>query len=111
MESVDVLQSVQENLNVRRVFGDPVQSGDATILPVATVGGGGGAGHQAGKDGVGFGLGAKPAGVFVIRNGEAKWRPAFNVNLIVAGGQIVALAGIFALTSFLRHRRRTADGK
>jgi Na+/glutamate symporter len=53
---------------------------------------------------VGFGLGARPAGVYVIKNGEARWRPAVNVNLIVAGGQLVAIAGLLALGAYFKHR-------
>ncbi|HUL74988.1 MAG TPA: hypothetical protein VLT86_17885 [Vicinamibacterales bacterium] len=105
MEPLEVLQHTQENISARRVFGEPFQADGATILPVAVVGGGGGAGNKTDKEGgVGFGLGARPAGVYVIKNGEAKWRPALNVNLIIAGGQIVALAGMLALRSWLKHR-------
>ena len=105
MEPLDVFQQTQENLNARRVFGEPFQSDGATILPVAVVGGGGGAGNKPDQHGsVGLGFGARPAGVYVIKNGDAKWRPAVNVNLIVAGGQLVALAGMLALRAWLKHR-------
>jgi len=105
MEPLEVLQQTQENISTRRVFGEPFQADGATILPVAVVGGGGGAGGGTDKDsGVGFGLGARPAGVYVIKNGDAKWRPAVNVNMIIAGGQIVAFAGMLALRSWLKHR-------
>jgi len=54
----------------------------------------------------------RPAGVYVIRNGRATWRPAVNVNLIVAGGQLVAIAALFALrpilTRWLQHRAAIA---
>ncbi len=108
MEPVEVLRSSQESINPSRVFGEPFHVDGAVILPVAIVGGGGGAGTRSDRqNGIGLGFGAKPAGVYVIRNGDATWRPAVNINLIVAGGQLVALAGILALRAWLTHRRPT----
>jgi uncharacterized spore protein YtfJ len=105
MEPLEVLQHTQENISARRVFGEPIIADGATVLPVAVVGGGGGGGSKSEKEGgVGFGLGARPAGVFVIKDGDAKWKPAVNVNLIVAGGQIVAIAGLLALGAYFKHR-------
>jgi uncharacterized spore protein YtfJ len=89
----------------RRVFGDPVQVDGVTVLPVARVGGGGGGGQRgehSNESGVGFGLGVQPAGVFVIRDGDAKWRPALDLNRVILGGQIVGLAAILTLGSLLR---------
>jgi uncharacterized spore protein YtfJ len=90
----------------RRVFGDPIHVEGVTVLPVATIGGGGGGGAKgAGSDnaGVGFGLRAQPAGVFVIRDGDAKWRPALNLNRVILGGQLVGMVAI--LTAGLIVRR------
>jgi len=106
-----VLQRVEEAMTPRRVFGDPVHVDGVTVLPVATVGGGGGGGQkEQGDSGVGFGLGAQPAGVFVISNGEAKWRPALNLNRVILGGQIVGLAAIVTFGSLFRYwiKHRTA---
>jgi uncharacterized spore protein YtfJ len=99
-----VLQHAEEAMTARRVFGDPVQVNDVTVLPVATVGGGGGGGQKGERgSGVGFGLGAQAAGVFVIRDGDAKWRPALNLNRVILGGQIVGLAAIFTVGSLVRY--------
>jgi uncharacterized spore protein YtfJ len=97
MDPQQVLQSAQEAITARRVFGEPFEAEGATILPVAVVGGGGGGGARGQDGGVGYGMGARPAGVYVIRNGRVSWRPAVNVNLIVAGGQLVAIVAILAL--------------
>ena len=97
MDPQQVLQSAQEAMTARRVFGEPLEAEGATILPVAVVGGGGGGGARGQDGGVGYGMGARPAGVYVIRNGRVSWRPAVNVNLIVAGGQLVAIVAILAL--------------
>jgi uncharacterized spore protein YtfJ len=113
MDTQQVLQNAQDALTARRVFGDPIEVNGATVLPVAVVGGGGGGGNglKNGQEGsgVGFGLRAKPAGIFVIRDGRAVWRPAVNVNWIIAGGQLVALAGILALRSIMAARRPRHD--
>jgi len=108
MNPQEVLKDAQDALNARRVFGDPVQVPDgSTIIPVATVRGGGGGGAKTDTDGgVGFGLGARPAGVFVVRNGEATWKPAVNVNQVVLGGQLVALAGLIALPFIVKYMRK-----
>lgn len=87
MDPQQVLQSAQDAMTARRVFGEPIQAESATILPVAVLGGRGGS--------------ARAAGVYVIRNGRAAWRPAVNVNLIVAGGQLVAIVAILALRPIL----------
>lgn len=106
MNPQEVLKDAQDALNARRVFGEPVQADGATVIPVAIVGGGGGGGSRPQNDGVGFGMGAKPAGVFVVKDGEATWKPAINVNHIVLGGQVVALAGLFALPFIVKSLRR-----
>jgi uncharacterized spore protein YtfJ len=101
-----VLQQAEEAMTARRVFGDPVQVEGVTVLPVAKVGGGGGGGQKgehSNDSGVGFGLGVQPAGVFVIRDGDAKWRPALNLNRVILGGQIVGLAAIFTFGSLFRY--------
>jgi uncharacterized spore protein YtfJ len=97
------------------VFGEPITRDGVTVIPVARVntrgGGGGGTGPaqngqtQRGRGG-GFGLSARPVGVFVLRNGAVAWRPSVDINKIVVGGQIVAGLGILALRSLLRARRR-----
>ena len=97
------------------VFGEPITQDGVTVIPVARVktkgGGGGGTGPaqdgqvQRGRGG-GFGLSARPVGVFVLRNGRVAWRPSVDINRIVIGGQIVAGLGIMALRSLLRRRGR-----
>ena len=101
-----ILQRVEEAMTPRRVFGDPVQVDGVTVLPVARVGGGGGGGQRgehSNESGVGFGLSVQAAGVFVIRDGDAKWRPALNLNRVILGGQIVGLAAILTFGSLLRY--------
>ena len=103
-----VLTGAQDAMTPRRVFGDLIHVEGATILPVSTVGGGGGGGSKGADAGVGFGLRAQPAGVFVIRDGDAKWRPALNLNRVILGGQLVGVVAI--LTAGLIVRRWLAHG-
>ena len=109
MDPQPVLTGAQEALTARRVFGEPIQAEGATILPVAVIAGGGGGGSRGNDEGgVGYGLKARPAGVFVVKNGDARWRPAVNINLIIAGGQLVALAGLMTLKAYLQRSRKAA---
>lgn len=111
MNPQEVLANAQQAMSVRRVFGDPIQVDGATLIPVAIIGGGGGGGARgAEQGGVGFGLKAKPAGAYVVRNGRVCWRPAVDANRIVLGCQVVAMAAIFVLgpAIFARSWRRKA---
>ena len=99
-----VLTGAQDALTVRRVFGEPIQIDGVTIVPTAVVsGGGGGGGKGTAEGGVGFGLKARPAGVFVVTDGDVKWRPAVDVNRVVLGGQLVAITALLALRPLLIH--------
>jgi hypothetical protein len=42
--------------------------------------------------------------MYVISGDQVSWRPAVDVNRIVLGGQIVAIAALLVLRSILRHR-------
>jgi uncharacterized spore protein YtfJ len=121
VDALDLLAKIRESMTVHTAIGDPIKSGDITILPVARVtgGGGGGGGGRAGGEsdtssdaaeqvggGAGFGMMSKPVGVFVIKNGEVTWRPALDVNKIILGGQLVLLVGLLVLRGIFRSRRR-----
>ena len=92
-------------MHVRRVFGEPIERDGALYIPAARVrGGGGGGGDTEGNGGMGYALTAKPAGMYVIRDGSATWQPALDVNRIVLGGQIVAIVALLVLRSLLKRR-------
>lgn len=99
------LDQTLDAMAIRHVFGEPIDRDGVTYLPAAKVrGGGGGGGDTEGNGGAGFGVASKPAGVFVIRDGDAEWRPAIDVNRIVIGGQLVAIIALLVLRSVLRRR-------
>jgi hypothetical protein len=64
--------------------------------------------------GAGMGMGAKPAGAFVLEGGHVTWRPAIDVNKVILGGQVVAIVALLVARSIYkmwardRARRDTA---
>ena len=97
--------NVLEGMHVKRVFGDPIERDGALFVPAAKVrGGGGGGGDTAGNGGAGFGITARPAGMYVIRDGQATWQPALDLNRVILGGQIVGIVALLVLRSILRRR-------
>lgn len=106
MDLQNVLAGAQDALNVRRVFGEPITVDHTTLVPTASIGGGGGGGADSAQGGAGFGMKGRPSGVFVLRDDNVSWKPAVDVNRIVLGGQLVALAALLFLGSvMLRHTR------
>jgi len=96
---------VSEAATVRRVFGDAHTTNGTTVIPVAAVRGGGGAGES--REGTrgfggGFGLTASPAGVFVVKDDEVEWKPAVNATAVVLGGQLVAIVVMLAIRSIIK---------
>jgi uncharacterized spore protein YtfJ len=116
MNPTQIMDQARDVLSVRRVFGDPIERNGLTVVPVAIVRGGAGGGsgesqatpETAGGTGGGAGWGAtaRPAGVYVISGNDVRWQPAIDVNRVIMGGQIVAIAALLVLRSVLRARRR-----
>jgi uncharacterized spore protein YtfJ len=108
-----------EALSARRVFGDPIERDGLTVIPVASMMGGGGGGEgmmptespegaptqTPSGTGAGFGLSARPAGVYVIKGDDVRWVPAIDVNRIVLGAQIVAIFAFLMVRSIARMRQ------
>ena len=110
MKPMDVMDQVRDTLTVKRVFGEPYEHDGVTIVPVASVmgGGGGGSGEEGEKgsgEGAGYGLVAKPAGIYVIKGDDVRWQPAVDVNRIVMGGQIVGIVFLLVIRSIFKSRR------
>jgi uncharacterized spore protein YtfJ len=91
-----VLQGHRDAISVRRIYGDPVEADGVTVVPAATVfGGTGGGGDAEGNGGAGFGLAGRPAGAWVIREGEVEWKAAIDVNRLAVFAFLLGVA--FAL--------------
>ena len=107
MDVQDILSRATESLSVQRVFGEPYQQNGVTIVPVAKFGGGGGGGgDNQNNGGGGFGLGAAPAGVYVIQDGQVRWEPALDINKIVTGAFGVTAMFLLVLRSVLKARAK-----
>ena len=110
MDVATLLSQARDWLTVKRVFGDPIERDGMTIIPVANLAGGGGAGpgEAGGRSGGGFGLRATPAGMYAIKNGNVTWQPAVDVNRAILGGQIVAIVLLLTIRALVGARRRAA---
>lgn len=118
MRLAELVATLRETMTVARVFGEPYERDGVTVIPAATVRGGvgggtgrkgaGGEAGEGGQEGEGGGLGliARPAGVYVIREGTVRWQPAVDVNRIVTLAIAGWVAVAWVVTRTLRHRRR-----
>lgn len=89
MKLDELMATAREAITVRRVFAEPYEQDGTTVIAAATVAGGGGGGgghddHGGEGEGGGFGVTARPAGAYVIRAGKVTWRPAVDVNRLIA---------------------------
>ena len=114
VEPQDAFRSVHEALSARQVFGEPVERDGVTVIPAATVIGGGGSSKGSGEGdaggsepaagaGMGIGLVAWASGAFEIREDRVAWRPTLDVTRIMLAALGVGLIlGMAILTT--RHR-------
>jgi len=128
MDAKEVLAQARDAMTVKRVFGDPYEKDGVTVIPVAHVMGGAGAGggtgvgvrpvgtdDGAGKDdedategagesgyGMGYGLRASPAGVYIIKGGAVEWKPALDTNRLALQRAGVMIVGLLVLRSIVR---------
>jgi uncharacterized spore protein YtfJ len=111
MDVIDLIDRARDSISARSVFGEPIQQGDVTVIPVARVRGGGGGGGGEGPvgegdlregqghgEGTGFGLSARPAGAFVIRGDKVSWQPVVEPARIILGFQVLAGVALLAYT-------------
>ena len=108
MDLRELTKGVREALSVRQVFGEPVERDGVTVIPAATViGGGGGGGGESGREskkngeaepqaqsgfGSGFGGVMWPAGAFEISEDRVTWRPAVDVTRVLVLALVLAIA-------------------
>lgn len=107
MDLNQLMQQVRDQVTVSRVFGDPIERDGVTVVPVARVMGGGGGGQgtddtQQGEGG-GFAMMARPAGVYVVRGQDVRFRPAVDVDRWMTTGAVVVVTAL--LVAALRRGR------
>jgi uncharacterized spore protein YtfJ len=122
MDVHEVMNHARDAMTVKRVFGDPYEKDGITVIPVASVMGGAGAGGGPGAGakldgtgeetgegsstdagyGMGYGLRATPAGVYVIKGGEVEWKPALDTSRVVLWRAGVVIVGLLVFRSIVR---------
>jgi uncharacterized spore protein YtfJ len=126
MDLQEVMNHARDAMTVKRVFGDPYEKNGVTVIPVANVMGGAGAGGGPGAGarpasageaavegavgeaapdsgyGMGYGLRATPAGVYVIKAGEVEWKPALDMNSLTLQRAGVVIVALLILRSIIR---------
>lgn len=91
-----ITERIQQDFRAHIVYHEPVEHDGITLVPAARVlGGGGGGGDEQGGEGGGFGMSATPSGAWVIEGGRARWKPAVDILVLIAGAYGVALAYFF----------------
>jgi uncharacterized spore protein YtfJ len=112
----ELMATAKDTLTVGRVYGEPYERDGVTVIPAATVAGGGGGGTgrdpegQEGEGG-GFGMNAKPAGVYVLDAGTVRWRPAVDVNRLVGTVAAVLIMAMITRVRLVRLRSRASGGR
>jgi uncharacterized spore protein YtfJ len=108
MNVKETIEAARESMSAKRVYAEPYERDGVTVIAAAAVQGGGGGGGSESEErsdgGSGFGLTARPVGAYVIREGEVKWQPAFDLTRTILGCQLLGLAAL--LLTHLRRRRR-----
>lgn len=109
MKVAEVIGTAKDTVTVKRVYGEPYERNGVTIIPAAVVSGGagGGTGHdeKGGEgEGGGFGVSGRPAGAFVIKDGEVSWRPAVDPNRILKVVGLVVVAFLLMRPRMVRAR-------
>lgn len=89
---MSITERIQQEFRARIVYHDPIERDGITLVPAARVMGGGGGGDGPEGEGGGFGMSATPSGAWIIQGGRARWKPAVDVLVLVAGGYLVAVA-------------------
>jgi uncharacterized spore protein YtfJ len=107
MSVESLLAKASEGIHAGRAFGPPVEADGCTVIPVAFAAGGGGGGDAPAEGGAssggGFGTVSWPLGVYVIKDGQAKWVPAVDATRVALGVLALVRAGVRA-----RARRKHA---
>ncbi|HET7581811.1 MAG TPA: sporulation protein [Candidatus Limnocylindria bacterium] len=103
MNVAEMLEGAREAMTVKRVYGEPIEREGLTIVPAAHVrGGGGGGGDAENNGGAGFGLTARPVGVYVVKDGNVAWEPAVDVTRISLLGVVAGIVALLVLRSVIK---------
>jgi uncharacterized spore protein YtfJ len=112
MRVAELATTVRDAITVSKVA-EPCDKEGVTVIAAATVvgGAGGGGGHdERGQEGEGggFGVVARPAGAYVIKDGRVRWRPAVDANRLFTTIGAVAIAYLFTRARIEKARAMVA---
>lgn len=106
----EMLTGARDAMTVKRVYGDPIERDGILVIPAAKVtGGGGGGGDNENNGGGGFGVSARPAGAWIIRNGEVEWTPAIDATRIASLSMLVAIVFLWTVRSIAKANARARE--
>ena len=113
MKVDELFTRTKDSLKATVVYAEPVKEDGMTMIPAVRVAAGGGAGtgqDERGQKGEGGGLGlsARPVGAFVIKDGNLRWKPAVDVNRLIAVLGAVAVAALLVVGRIIVRAR--SDG-
>jgi uncharacterized spore protein YtfJ len=111
-----VTQALQKHVNVRAIFGEPIERKNVTIIPVGKIqlrGGGGGSiarDHQTG-DGQAGGMGmggvadVRPVGYIKVTDDDAEYVEIRDRSQMLIGGVMLGAAALLLLLQVGKQRR------
>lgn len=107
MKVDELFTQAKDSLKAEMVYAEPVEQDGMTVITAARIAAGGGAGSgqdERGQKGEGGGLGltARPVGAYVIQDGNLRWRPAVDVNRLIAVLGAVAVAALLVVGRIAR---------
>jgi uncharacterized spore protein YtfJ len=115
MDVQELMAKVEDAASVKRVFGEPYERDGVTVIPVARVGGGGGGGGGEGDEGKGWGGGGgfvgAPVGIYVIKDGNVRWRPAVDVTSVLLRVQAALITALLTGRAIKKARGRAGSGR
>ncbi|WP_458187397.1 GerW family sporulation protein [Haladaptatus sp. NG-WS-4] len=89
-----VVERISQNAGVETVYGDPIEVGDRTVVPVAKVWYGFGGGGDESGGGLGGGVGATPVGIVELTPDETRFvrfSDARRVGIVLAVGFVLGV--------------------
>jgi uncharacterized spore protein YtfJ len=118
MDASALMARLGDSLTAGRVFGEPIERDGCTVIPVAFVAGGAGGGTETAREavgdkpargpgeGTGAGMVCWPIGAYVIKNGDARFVPSFDVAQLIVLGSLATSKVLKALRGRRRGRGR-----
>lgn len=111
MSIAELMSTVRDTMTAERVFSKPFEKDGVTVITAAVISGGAGGGGGSSAEGEngqggGLGVGARPAGAYVVKDGKVSWQPAVDVNRLVRS--VAGVVITFLITRALVERARVA---